>query len=438
MAANTIIVNIMQQSLQYQLPLKRSWVRETPALASDGPKIAFALFIAFLVMLYSNVAVIYKAQLDAFRPVLVVAFCALFMMIVELGQTRQSFKLTWPQGALLIALLGVCVVSTFSSVYIRLAADHTIDFAKIVLVYLLIENVVTNESRLRKVMFTMVLCGLFPAIGTISHYQSGILVEKSRAAWRGIFGNPNEVSYALLILIPMALTLANKARLLIRLGLWTIIGIYLIAMFLTFSRGGFLALFFVLGLMGWKYKSVLIRAAIVGGVIAGIIVIGLFWKRSSGDFNNIKTDTSFQERLYTFQAGGLMFLHSPLLGVGPGDSVVAYPLYAPLTAKCGCHDQLVIHNSFIQALGELGLLGFTPFMLFLAIPMYQAWKMQRGPLAPYATALELGMWGFVVCSLSGGYVYTWWPYILVGLITATKRIADSNTTKILPRGLNAV
>src|SRR5262245_18971952 len=262
----------MQQSLQYQLPLKRSWVRETPAIVSDGPKIAFALFLGFLVMLYSNVAVIYKAQLDAFRPVLVVAFCALFMMIVELGQTRQSFKLTWPQGGLLIALLGVCVVSTFSSVYLKLAADHTIDFAKIVLVYLLIENVVTNEKRLRKVMFTMILCGLFPAIGTISHYQAGILVEKSRAAWRGISGNPNEVSYALLILIPMALTLASKARLLIRLGLWTIIGLYLIAMFFTFSRGGFLALFCVLGLMGWKYKSILIRAAIVGGVIAVIIV----------------------------------------------------------------------------------------------------------------------------------------------------------------------
>ena len=57
---------------------RRNWIRETSSAVGDGPKIAFALFVAFLLMLYSNVAVIYKAQLDAVRPTLVVALCALF------------------------------------------------------------------------------------------------------------------------------------------------------------------------------------------------------------------------------------------------------------------------------------------------------------------------------------------------------------------------
>src|SRR5437870_3708678 len=153
----------MEQSLEYQVPLRRSrtWTREAPAVTSDGPKIAFALFIAFVIMLYSNVAVIYKQQLDALRPTLVVALAALAMMVIELGQTRQAFKLMWPQGALLIGLIGVCVVSSFSSIYLRHAVDQTVDFGKIILIYLLIENVVTTEARLKKVVFTMVLCGLF-------------------------------------------------------------------------------------------------------------------------------------------------------------------------------------------------------------------------------------------------------------------------------------
>src|SRR5215471_8530037 len=164
----------MSESIEYQLPLKRSrrWTREMPATANDGPKLAYALFIAFLIMLYSNVAVIYHEQLDSYRPTLVIALAALLMMVVELGHARQSFKLMWPQGVLLLALLGACVVSTFGSIYVRHAADQLADFAKVVLVYLLIENVVTTERRLKTVMFTMVLGGLFPAFGTILHYQA--------------------------------------------------------------------------------------------------------------------------------------------------------------------------------------------------------------------------------------------------------------------------
>src|SRR5215831_3576143 len=157
----------MEHSLDYQTPLKhrQSWLREVPAGSSPGPKVAFLLFIAFLLLLYSNVGVIYKQYLEAFRPTFLIAVAALFMMVVENGQARQGFKLTWPQGYLLLALLGICVISTFSSIYVRVAADQTADFAKIVLVYVLIENVVTTEFRLKTVMWTMALCGLFPAIG---------------------------------------------------------------------------------------------------------------------------------------------------------------------------------------------------------------------------------------------------------------------------------
>jgi len=431
----------MEHSFEYQLPLKRrqSWLREVPARTSAGPKVAFILFVAFLIMLYSNVGVIYKQYLEAFRPTFVIAIAALFMMVVENGQARQAFKLTWPQGHLLLAFLGVCVISTFNSIYVRVAAAETTDFAKIVLVYVLIENVVTTESRLKTVMWTMALCGLFPAIGTIYHYQTGIFVEGTRAAWRGIFGNPNEVAYGILVLIPMALALAKSYRLSVKLVLWALIAVYLMAMFLTFSRGGLISLFAVLGLAGWKHKSILIKGGMVIALIGAMVVISMFWKRNSGDFKNIEQDTSFRERLYTFEAGALMFLHNPLFGVGPGDSMVAYPLYVPIEAKtCGCHDQLHVHNSYIQVLAELGALGFIPFILFITITTYQAWKMERGPLRNYATALGLSMWVFLVFSTSGGFAFTWWPYILVGLIVALKRIAGATPAEMTLRGADPV
>jgi hypothetical protein len=36
--------------------------------------------------------------------------------------------------------------------------------------------------------------------------------------------------------------------------------------------------------------------------------------------------------------------------------------------------------------------------------------------------LEIALWGFVVCGLSGGYLLTWFPYILLGLASSAKRI----------------
>jgi len=59
--------------------------------------------------------------------------------------------------------------------------------------------------------------------------------------------------------------------------------------------------------------------------------------------------------------------------------------------------------------------------------LYQAWRMEKGSIGHYAMALELALWGLVPCCLTRGFIYTWWPYILVGLIAAAKRISDSRT-----------
>src|SRR5262245_20425212 len=102
----------------------------------DGPRIAFKLLLLFIITLYSTVAVIYKAQLDSVRPALVIAGSALFMMIIELGKNRQSFRLLWPPGVMLIAFLGVCLLSSLDAIYVRFAVDQTGEFAKIVVVYI--------------------------------------------------------------------------------------------------------------------------------------------------------------------------------------------------------------------------------------------------------------------------------------------------------------
>jgi O-antigen ligase len=420
----------MGQSLQCELTLSRPrrWMREVPAVtSSDGPKIAFKLLILFLLILYSNIAIAYK-ELDAFRPALVVALAAMLMLILERGQAGQTFRFMWPEGILLVAFLGVCFLSSLTAFWPGYAFQKTTDLAKIVLIYILIENTVTTPSRLRTVLMTMVIGGLFPAAGTIQHYVYQILRE-GRAAWIGVWANPNEDAYGLVILIPIAATLAIKSRWWVRIGLAAVIVTYLLAIFLTYSRGGLMGLIAVLGLAGWKQKAPLVRAMMIVGLAGLLLFGGMYWNRRAG-FDDMSHDTTVNQRIATMVAGWRMFQASPLVGIGPGCSMFAYPLYVPPELNCGCEIQLVVHNSFVQVLSEEGILGFVPFMLLLGFSLFRAWNLRRSPLSSYAAALEVALWGFLVCSLSGGFSFSWWPYILIALIAATKHMSASNSWEL--------
>ena len=37
------------------------------------------------------------------------------------------------------------------------------------------------------------------------------------------------------------------------------------------------------------------------------------------------------------------------------------------------------------------------------------------------SCLEIALWGFLVCGMSGGFAFTWYPYLLLGLISALLR-----------------
>ena len=405
------------------VPQARRWAGPVAtAAASVSPKIAFAILILFLLVLYSNVAIAYP-QLAELRPALVVGMASLFMLIVELAKTRQSFRLSMPQGILLIAFLGACFVSSFAAFWPRYAFEKTADVAKIVVIYIVIENTVTSVGQFRTILTTMVLGGLFPAIGTLHHYAYGIL-RQGRATWIGVFANANEDAYSLVILIPIALALAVESGWWMRLVFGGIIATYLVAIFVTYSRGGLLGLLAVLAFAGWKQKSLMLRGLMMAGFAALPVVVGMYWQRGEG-FSDIRRDTTVNQRIATMRAGIRMFEANPLLGIGPACSLFAYPIYVPPEDHCGCEQQLVVHNTFVQVLSEVGILGFIPFMSFLGISLLQVRQMQKGVLGTYNAAIEVALWGFMVCSLSGGFTYTWWPYILIALAMTAKQISPS-------------
>jgi O-antigen ligase len=311
--------------------------------------------------------------------------------------------------------------------------------ARIVIAYFLIVNTVVTEKRLRAFLLAMVVGGLFPALGTLNGYIQGDLVE-GRAHWIGVFANPNELAYILVMLVPLAAVLAGRARYPMRIMLWTAISLYVAAIYLTFSRGALMGLFGVVALLAIRQRGVLLKVVMGLLLAGGLAFMAASWTRSDG---NINQDYTFQQRIATAKAGVAMFAAHPLVGVGINCAVVAFPLYAPDAFKS--RGALVIHNTIIQALSETGVLGFVPFVFLIACGLYHARRValdERSECKPdraqpsrsqglqpagrrIAVGLEISLWGAMICGLSGGFLLSWFPYLVVGLIASTRQIAGA-------------
>jgi putative inorganic carbon (HCO3(-)) transporter len=386
--------------------------------AGAATPVSYRLLLVFLLLLYANTPFLFPA-LEVIRPAALVGGAALFALLGEMMFGTRKFEAAWPEGALLAAFVAAAALSCLTALWPRYAVDWVSDLVKMTLVYFFLVNCANTERRLRGVMWVMVIGGLFPALGTLKNYYQGNLQE-GRAAWLGIFGNPNEVAYSLVILFPLAAYLAAPRGWVARLVLLGLSIVYLPAIFVTFSRGGVVGLVAVIGLYAWRQRTLWLQAVLVLMVAGGLALAGRYWSRGE-DFSQLGEDVSFRQRIATSQAGLNMFVDHPWLGVGPGCSVIAWPLYAPQGLYT--RGALVTHNTIVQVFSETGILGAIPFLLLIGFGLYHTRRLAlNSSTANLGIAIEVAIWGLVICGMSGGYALTWFPYILLGLAAAARRL----------------
>jgi O-antigen ligase len=216
--------------------------------------------------------------------------------------------------------------------------------------------------------------------------------------------------------------------------LFGVLTLFFAAILASRSRGGLIGAFAVVMVLGVRRPGVnakTVTMVMMGGLL---LAISLYWTRSEG-FQNLGQDFTLNQRLETIRAGWQMFLDHPLVGVGIGCSVLAWPLYAP--ANVGFRGALVIHNTPVQSLAELGLVGFIPLALLVFFAYRRVRQTTRGAEAggtvwSYAVALEASLVGYLVCGLSGAHLTSWFPYIVIGLISVVAMLAREE------RGFDAV
>ena len=403
-----------------------------------GSSLPYGLLLVFVLLIFATPALLLP-QLDAVRPTEIVGFVAVAAMIVDRLLSKRSLTLPWPQGYALLGFVVVALLSGFGALWVRLALDSSIDLARFVVIYFVIVNTVDRRSRLEGLVATIALGSAIPALGAfLTNFEPG-----ERLSWMGIFENPNDFAFAMVLAVPLAASLAGRRSWLWRAAGWTLAPLFVATILATNSRGALLGLVAALAVLALRSRRTSFRVLFAVGLVAIVVFVGGFWDREQG-FTDLTHDVTVMQRLQTIQAGLAMWADRPILGVGLGCSAIGWPLYAP--PGSWSPSWLHNHNTFVQVLSETGTLGFLLFGAALLITLAYLRQVRRAalalddrPLLTVSSGIESATWGLIVCGLSGGYLLTWFPYLLFGLAAAARslpavRAQVARTRRQPPRG----
>jgi O-antigen ligase len=321
-------------------------------------------------------------------------------------------------GALLVALFAWMGASATWSLWPSLTVDAFLDGLKYLAIFLLVANVV-DERRSVVLMHALAWASVIPAAGAISSWSRGEhLVEGDRAAWIGIFANPNELAHWLVVGVALALAGREAARSTwLRLAYLPAILTLATAILLTQSRGGMFAFGAVVALATLRGAA---RGHIAVGAAAALLLAvelapGGAWRRA-GTALDYREDASARGRIDAWRTGWNVAAERPFTGVGAGAFLLAWRSFAPGDAG----PARAPHSTVIQLLGETGL----PSLLLLGTAVgvaaaHLSRATRRG--STVARGVQGGLAAWAVCSLTGSLAWSWPLYLLLGLAAASSR-----------------
>ena len=259
-----------------------------------------------------------------------------------------------------------------------------------------VERALNYFFRMLPFFFVPLLCKEPKQLWTLLGVGAfSLLIADSYALWQGIHGNlrapafhshPMMLAGILVQWIP-ALTLVTavewgKQLFLNKFWRWAVGILWLLslmALIVNGTRGAWLAVFFLLLLLGAtllrKHKKMLVL-----GSLALVLLLGAAGQHSGlQDRVNTLGDASFQsnsERLLMWQSAWTMFWDHPLTGVGAQNYEYQYQNHyiSPLAKERG---QMHAHSNIFQVLAEQGLIGFGAFCLLFGVILKRSWQGMR-------------------------------------------------------------
>lgn len=349
------------------------------------------------------------------------AVCTLAIWVLNIIIYRKRTFVKAPQNILIIAFL-IALMASHKG-YIHGAVDVFSEFSKIVIIYFLLVNLITNERRLKATIWVLILCTTYLAVQGVL-MSRGITIGgintriESRVISTGVFADPNDLAMTLIVGIPFVYYFFFFGRFVIsRIILVALGGLILYCILLTASRGGMIGLAVV--------AYLLLRGkvgTILGAVLTTLCLIGVLAIAPSYTLERLETaslsEGTGHSRIEHWADGWRMFTANPILGVGMNN----YPDFA---------EGYAAHNSSVHVAGEAGITGLLIWisLFYFAFKSLVTTERKIGKTRgmdfnqTMVNSLRGSLIGFLVCTLFLSRQYQYIPYILIALSVSTYHVS---------------
>ncbi len=277
-------------------------------------------------------------------------------------------------------------------------------------------------------------------IGTLISALYGVVAPTSgdvEGRLSGALGNANETATALAVGVALAgaLALALRDKPWLRLGAAVGVPICLVSLFLTVSRGGLVALVAVLfagiAVAGERRKAALALVAVAA--LGGVIYFAAVAPPEARD--RIVQSDGGTGREDIWKVGWRMVEANPVLGVGAGNFPITSVHYllepgAILRADFIVDDPKVAHNTYLEVLAELGVVGLALFLCILGYALVTALKAAQTfaragdrEMDIIARAVFVALVGMLVAAFFGSREFTNQLWLLLSMAPALQGVA---------------
>jgi putative inorganic carbon (hco3(-)) transporter len=414
--------------------------------------------LALVVIVYtrfSDVAISFHGAPSVFQPFMLLLIAVIFIRWVLYKERPRG----WQRSLALVAGYGLVGFASllYASDFSR-AQNALGDYAKDAIIVVVVALMLQRGALLRTVIWAMLAAGIF--LGSISVFQQAsgtfdnnywgfgqaavknILSGHDDYRISGPIGDANFYAQILVVLVPLALERlwGERGRVWRLLAVWAL-GVSLLSIVFTYSRGAFLALVVVVGLMVIRRPP---RPVIMLLTMLLIVAIWRFVPESYVDrlstipkalpLVGASTDpeVSFRGRTSEMAVGWRMFIDNPITGVGLDNYPVFYQQYSRLIGLDPRREPRAPHNLYLQIASETGLLGVTMFGAILWFAFRGMWQAERalseagrGELAGMIAAFSVGLGGYLVGGIFLHAAYPRYLWLLIGIALAVPQLARS-------------
>ena len=368
------------------------------------------------------------------------AFFAIIGLFTTAGKTKRTLKNLPKEAKYLLAMIVLLFAwAPFSPVWKGGAITHNFEFGKVYFAWVLTYLLVTTVARLRRLI--LIQAGSVALISVISVLK-GSSHPRLEGVLGGIYSNPNDLAFAIVLTLPFVLLLLLTSKNMLRKVAWGFSMIFMMyTLFLTASRAGFIDLVVAAPVALWFFgvrgrrPQLIFVSVLLGGLM--LLVAGKHLEERflaiSGD--NISSSLeqkaygSFEDRAFLMKRALTGISEYPITGVGAGD----FPAYSTIWHE--------VHMTYLQICVEGGIPVLILYLLFMFSGFRNLSKLKKiKNLDPevklFIGALTASLVGFMVGASFAPEGYQFFPYFTIAYVSAllaTMREQSGNAAPDAPK-----